>query len=132
MNERLRIGDAEREEAARELGEHFALGRITADEHADRLEQVWAARTAADLTPVFNDLPRPKPEQPAPSMGARVRSVTPRLPYLPFPFRLLCFVVLFILAVTHLPLVLVAVLVYLLAVRRVASRRRTPWHGHWR
>jgi hypothetical protein len=31
VNDRLRIGDAEREAAARELGEHFAMGRITAD-----------------------------------------------------------------------------------------------------
>ena len=41
MNERLRIGDADRETAARELGEHFAMGRITADEHSERLEQIW-------------------------------------------------------------------------------------------
>ena len=58
MNDRLRIGDAERESAARELGEHFAMGRITAEEHSERLEQIWAARTAADLTPAFRDLPR--------------------------------------------------------------------------
>jgi hypothetical protein len=134
VNDHLRIGDAEREEAARELGEHFALGRITADEHAERLEQIWAARTAADLAPVFGDLPRPRPEQPPPTTGDRIRSLSPRLPYLPMPFRLLCFVLLFILAVTHLPIVVVALLVYVLAVRRVAARRRTPWHGHarWR
>jgi hypothetical protein len=55
----LRIGDQERETAARELGEHFALGRITAEEHSERLEQIWAARTQAELAPVFADLPRP-------------------------------------------------------------------------
>ena len=57
MNERLRIGDAERETAAHELGEHFAMGRITAEEHSERLEQIWSARTAADLAPAFADLP---------------------------------------------------------------------------
>jgi Domain of unknown function (DUF1707) len=133
VNATLRIGDAEREEAARELGEHFALGRITADEHSDRLEQVWAARTSADLAPVFHDLPRPRPEKPAPSRGERVRSLVPRLPYLPFPFRVLCFVVLFILAWKNLPLVVVALLIYVLAVRRAMRRRKPPWqaHGHW-
>ena len=132
MNERLRIGDAEREKAARELGEHFALGRLTAEEHSDRLERVWAARTAADLAPIFSDLPRPEPEQPTPSVGERMRGISPRFPYVPFPLRLLCFVVLFILAVTHLPLLLVALLVYVLAVRRVALRRRTPWQARCR
>ena len=134
MNQTLRIGDAEREEAARELGEHYALGRISADEHSDRLERIWAARTAADLTPVFSDLPRPAPVRPEPTTRDRIRSLAPSLASVPFPLRLLCFVVLFVLAVTHLPVVLVALLVYVLVVRRVAWRRRSPWHGHghWR
>ena len=130
MNQSLRIGDAEREEAARELGEHYALGRITTDEHSDRLERIWAARTSADLAPVFSDLPRPQPARPEPTMGDRVRAFRP-LASLPFALRLLCFVVLFVLAVTHLPIVLVALLVYVLAVRRVALRRRGPWHQQW-
>ena len=130
MNQSLRIGDAEREEAARELGEHYALGRITTEEHSDRLERIWGARTSADLTPVFSDLPRPQPERPAPTAGDRVRSLPPRLGSVPFALRLLCFVVLFVLAVTHLPIVLVALLVYVVAVRRGALRRRGPWHGH--
>jgi hypothetical protein len=57
VTEQLRIGDAERERAAADLGEHFAQGRLTADEHAERLELVWAARTQADLVPLFRDLP---------------------------------------------------------------------------
>lgn len=57
QTEQLRIGDAERECAAADLGEHFAQGRLSVDEHAERLEQVWAARTQADLAPVFRDLP---------------------------------------------------------------------------
>ena len=131
MNQPLRIGDAEREAAAHELGEHYALGRITTEEHSDRLERIWAARTSADLAPVFSDLPRPQPERPQPTVGDRVRSFAP-LASVPFALRLLCFVVLFVLAVTHLPIVLVALLVYVLAVRRVAGRRRRHWHGHWR
>lgn len=53
----LRIGDAERERAAADLGEHFAQGRLTADEHAERLEHVWVAKTQAELVPLFRDLP---------------------------------------------------------------------------
>ena len=36
------------------------MGRITTEEHSERLEQIWAARTAADLAPAFADLPRPR------------------------------------------------------------------------
>lgn len=56
---RLRIGDAQREAAARDLGEHYAQGRITTEEHHERLDRIWAARTDADLWPVFADLPGP-------------------------------------------------------------------------
>ena len=57
MSDQLRIGDAEREQAAADLGEHFAQGRLTADEHAERLDQVMRARTRAELAPLFSDLP---------------------------------------------------------------------------
>ena len=59
MDEHLRIGDAEREQAATELGEHYAQGRLTAEEHAERLDRVWSARTRGELGPLFVDLPGP-------------------------------------------------------------------------
>ena len=55
--EQLRIGNAEREKAATELGEHLAAGRLDADEYTDRVGKVYAARTAGDLAPLFADLP---------------------------------------------------------------------------
>lgn len=55
----LRVGDAERDEAARELGEHYAVGRLTTDEFDDRIGRVYDARTGADLDVLFGDLPRP-------------------------------------------------------------------------
>jgi hypothetical protein len=55
----VRVGDAERDEAARELGEHYAVGRLTSDEFDDRLGRVYGARTDADLAVVLDDLPRP-------------------------------------------------------------------------
>jgi hypothetical protein len=53
----LRIGDAEREAACRTLGEHFAAGRLTRSEFDERTTAAWAARTDAELTPLFADLP---------------------------------------------------------------------------
>lgn len=82
----LRIGDAERESAARALGEHFAEGRLTKDEYDERAERAWAARTASDLRPLFADLPAPRPGAPAYTAGpgARVPARTPSRPRLPF------------------------------------------------
>jgi Domain of unknown function (DUF1707) len=130
VNERVRIGDAERDAAAHELGEHFAMGRITAEEHAERLEQIWAARTQADLTPVFGDLPRPRqPDAPRPVSSRR----SWQAPHLPFLFKVLVGVLAVFFVVSHLPLLLVALLVYVLFVRRVVHRGR--WYDHrtrWR
>jgi hypothetical protein len=51
----LRVGDREREQVADELRRHAAAGR---------LDRAYAARTAADLAPLTEDLPAldaPKP-----------------------------------------------------------------------
>jgi hypothetical protein len=53
----LRIGDAERTAAADELAEHYAQGRLSTEEHHERLDRIWDARTPSDLAPVFSDLP---------------------------------------------------------------------------
>ena len=59
MDDHLRISDTERERAAADLGEHYAQGRLTTGEHAERLDRIWAARTRGELGPVFADLPGP-------------------------------------------------------------------------
>ena len=53
----LRIGDAERDAAAADLGEHYAAGRLTLDELHERLDAVFAAKTAGQLTRIMADLP---------------------------------------------------------------------------
>jgi Domain of unknown function (DUF1707) len=53
----LRIGDAERDAAAADLGEHYAAGRLAIDELHDRLDAVFAAKTAGQLTRIMADLP---------------------------------------------------------------------------
>ncbi|WP_370965409.1 DUF1707 domain-containing protein [Amycolatopsis sp. cg9] len=57
----LRIGTAEREEAARLLADHFGMGRITPDEYETRVTDAYAAATLGDLRPLFRDLPPPHP-----------------------------------------------------------------------
>jgi TM2 domain-containing membrane protein YozV len=54
----VRIGNQEREAAVRELGEHFAEGRLDPQEYEERASAAYAARTADDLAPLFRDLPR--------------------------------------------------------------------------
>jgi len=68
---RVRIGDAERQEAARQLQQHFADGRLTWEELDERLQTAYAARVTAELTPLFSDLPDLPPPPPPP---ATVRS----------------------------------------------------------
>jgi hypothetical protein len=53
----MRVGDAERDAAANELREHFASGRLTQDELNERLDRTFAAKTRADLSGLFTDLP---------------------------------------------------------------------------
>ena len=53
----MRVGDAERDAAANELREHFASGRLTQDELNERLDQTFAAKTRAELSGLFTDLP---------------------------------------------------------------------------
>jgi hypothetical protein len=59
----LRASDADRERVAAVLGEAFADGRLTADEHADRTARAYAARTLGELTGLTGDL-GPREAQP--------------------------------------------------------------------
>ena len=54
----IRIGDAERDHAIASLGDHFAAGRLTAEEFDQRTDQALQARFNSDLDPLFVDLPR--------------------------------------------------------------------------
>ena len=71
----VRIGDAERDRAVSDLGDHFAAGRLTREEFDARVDQAMAARFDSDLQPLFVDLPRtePLPSRPAgPTLGVRI------------------------------------------------------------
>jgi hypothetical protein len=55
----LRIGDAERDAVAADLGEHYAAGRLSLDELHERLSAAFAAKTYGQLTHIMDDLPGP-------------------------------------------------------------------------
>ena len=54
---RLRASDADRDRAASVLNGAMAEGRLTVDEHADRLDALYAAKTHAEIVPLLDDLP---------------------------------------------------------------------------
>jgi hypothetical protein len=69
----LRASDADRDRTAEILREALAEGRLTAEEHAERIDGVYRAKTHAELEPLVRDLPgahtqrRPAASSPAPN-----------------------------------------------------------------
>jgi uncharacterized protein DUF1707 len=53
----LRASDAQREQVAQEIREHFAAGRLTEEELDERVEAAYSARTVDELQTVRSDLP---------------------------------------------------------------------------
>jgi Domain of unknown function (DUF1707) len=61
--------DGDRDAAAGVLNEAFAEGRLTADEHTERLRAVFAARTRPELARLTADLPDPVQAAGRPATG---------------------------------------------------------------
>ncbi|WP_129840750.1 DUF1707 domain-containing protein [Streptomyces sp. RFCAC02] len=61
----VRASDGDRDRVAEILAEALAEGRIDADEHAERVDAVYAARTVDELGPLIRDLPAGQPPAPA-------------------------------------------------------------------
>jgi hypothetical protein len=78
----LRISDADRDRAIAELSEQFQAGRLTTEELEDRTALALQARTAADLAPLFADLPRhdPAPAGATPAPAPAGSHVPARVP----------------------------------------------------
>jgi Domain of unknown function (DUF1707) len=53
---RLRASDADRERVAGLLGEALADGRLTVDEHRERIDLLYATKTHGELVPLTADL----------------------------------------------------------------------------
>ncbi|HEY1916184.1 MAG TPA: DUF1707 domain-containing protein [Streptosporangiaceae bacterium] len=60
MNDRIRISDADREQMAARLREHYAQGRLSTDELEERITATFSAKTYGDLRHVMADLPEPE------------------------------------------------------------------------
>ena len=124
----LRLSDADRDRAVAELSEHFQAGRIAADELDDRVGRALQARTAADLAPLFADLPGQRsaatgpgshPGSPAPFRSARGQAV---------PIAIIVVIALGGFLSGHPALIVLVPVLVLLIVRRLAGRpdRREP------
>ncbi|MER6102229.1 DUF1707 domain-containing protein [Streptomyces sp. NPDC001832] len=55
----IRASDADRDRIADILREAMAEGRLTAEEHAERVDAVYRAKTIGELEPLVRDLPAP-------------------------------------------------------------------------
>ena len=129
----IRLSDAERDAAAADLGEHFAQGRLTADEHDDRLEQVWKAKTRGEISPIFRDLPSAYAAVAAPIPAGEPRywdsGLRPFRRGVPAPLLVVLAVLIALTVVTHLPLVLLGFAVFWFVVLRHRGPRRL--HHRW-
>ena len=112
----LRISDADREAAVDLLSEQYAVGRLSKDEFDERSDAVWSARTRGDLAPLFADLPVRSPALPALVERRRSRRGFP-VPLVPVLVLLIA-----IMVFTHLPFVLLGLVVWFLIARS---------HGGW-
>jgi len=68
INDRMRISDSDRDQAAAQLRDYYAEGRLTTEEMDERVTAALNARTAGDLRRVMADLPSPAVAQPRPDV----------------------------------------------------------------
>ncbi|AOW93442.1 hypothetical protein BFN03_14455 [Rhodococcus sp. WMMA185] len=112
----IRIGTVERERAATALTEHFAAGRLDTDEFDTRVRQAYLAKTVADLSVLFADLPS------KPHFGEESPNVQRRSSRDPAPLRMLVFLLAVLAAVLWVVTVRVPPLVFLPIVWLVLAR----------
>ncbi len=79
MSDNMRISDADRERVTGRLRDHYAEGRLTADELDERVTATLNAKTVGDLRPIMADLPEPGPV--GPQAGPPPRNQDPRYVY---------------------------------------------------
>jgi hypothetical protein len=78
-DDKIRIGNAERDAAMKALDEHLSAGRLDLDEYGERYAKATVARTQDELAALFTDLPpvHVTPEQSSAGRSARSRSWMP-------------------------------------------------------
>jgi hypothetical protein len=72
----LRASDSDRDQVVEVLRDALMTGRLTQDEHAERLEQTLQARTLGELEPITQDLALPGQTLPR-AVAARSASTSP-------------------------------------------------------
>ncbi len=124
----LRIGDLERDRAADELSGHFAAGRLDHSEFDSRLAAAYAAKTGADLEPLFADLPGHQPAVPTGPTGHAVQHQHQGHGFFPlFPIVMLILIGASVAAITHgFPPVFLFVAFFMMRGRRRHYRAGRP------
>jgi hypothetical protein len=79
-NDQIRASDADREQVAARLRDHFAEGRLTREELDERIAATLNAKTIGDLRPPMADLPGPAPVQASPGLARPAPPGWPRPP----------------------------------------------------
>jgi hypothetical protein len=90
---RVRIGDAERDQAVSLLSDHFVAGRLTQAEFEERSEQATKARYSDEFETLFDDLPTSRELQPVPSAQLRRRPGPPPAFLMIAPFLMIGLVI---------------------------------------
>ncbi|ASU81919.1 hypothetical protein CDO52_03220 [Nocardiopsis gilva YIM 90087] len=68
--EHIRASDADRDRVAERLREALAEGRLTHEEHEERIDAVYRATTVGDLASITHDLPAPSEQNGADLRGS--------------------------------------------------------------
>jgi hypothetical protein len=132
-NPEMRIGDAEREAAVTALGEHYAAGRLTKEEYDERAAKAYTARTSSDLRPLFFDLPGLQTSRTTGKTSEETRTERREIRrqkgwWATVPLAPIFLVVLGVVLLTHLPVVLVFVALWLWW---IGAFKRWSWRRQW-
>ena len=120
-DQQMRVSDVERQAVADRLAEHFSAGRLDQAEFDERVGRAMAAKTRADLSGLFDDLP----ETGAPAAAGQLPRRRHRHPVL-----LVALIVLIAIAAGHVlfPLLWLG---FLVAVVLVATGTFGRSRSHW-
>jgi len=77
----VRASDADRDRVAEILREALAEGRLDTEEHAERIDAAYRARTIGELKPLVRDLPVEYPGAPRPAAAADPHPAAPHSAY---------------------------------------------------
>jgi hypothetical protein len=125
---RVRIGDAERDQAVSLLSDHFVAGRLTQAEFEERSEQATRSRYNDELEPLFDDLPTSRELQVAQHGPAGVR----RRPGPPPPLLMLMPFLMIGLVISSVALTAPWLLWGVFWIVLISGMSKRRWHNNYR